>query len=173
MLTSTSYIVLGLVEWIGEATPYDLKQRVAESVGNFWTVPHSQLYAEPERLAASGYLSERREQGGRRRRLFSLTDRGREALAVWRSQPADDPLPELRDSGLLRLFFGADPQAIARTRLDAHREKLRNYEERLAGDSGAEPRGPWLALEAGIAHEREWVRFWGELAGRPSDPDAG
>ena len=120
MLTSTSYIVLGLVEWIGEATPYDLKRRVAETVGNFWTVPHSQLYAEPARLAASGHLSERREQDGRRRRLFSLTDQGREALSAWRSQPADDPLPELRDHGLLRLFFGADPQAIARARLVAH-----------------------------------------------------
>jgi DNA-binding PadR family transcriptional regulator len=163
MLTSTSYIVLGLVEWIGEATPYDLKQRIAETVGNFWSVPHSQLYAEPERLAASGHLVERREQGGRRRRLFSLTDHGREGLSAWRSQPADDPLPELRDPGLLRLFFGADPQAIARTRLDAHREKLRSYEERLARDSGAEPRGPWLPLEAGIGHEREWVRFWSEL----------
>ena len=34
----------------------------------------------------------------------------------------------------------------------------------LAGDPGAGPRGPWLALEAGIHHEREWVRFWEELA---------
>jgi len=172
MLTPTSYIVLGLVEWIGEATPYDLKRRVAETVGNFWTVPHSQLYAEPARLAASGHLSERREQDGRRRRLFSLTDQGREALSAWRSQPADDPLPELRDHGLLRLFFGADPQAIARARLVAHQEKLRSYEERLARDSGAQPRGPWLAIEAGIGHEREWVRFWGELAAQTSDPTA-
>lgn len=162
MLTSTSYIVLGLVEWIGEATPYDLKQRIAETVGNFWSVPHSQLYAEPERLAASGHLVERREQGGRRRRLFSLTDPGR-GRAVGVAVTAGGRSAPRRDPGLLRLFFGADPQAIARTRLDAHREKLRSYEERLARDSGAEPRGPWLPLEAGIGHEREWVRFWSEL----------
>ena len=54
----------------------------------------------------------------------------------------------------------------------AHQEKLRGYEERLARDSGAPPRGPWLALEAGIGHEREWVRFWGELAAQTSDPAA-
>ena len=67
-LTPTSYIVLGLLEAAdGEATPYDLKQAVAASVGNFWSIPHSQLYAEPERLARAGYLTEERETHGRRR----------------------------------------------------------------------------------------------------------
>ena len=48
-LTQTSYVVLGLVEQAGEATPYDLKQIVAATVGKFFSIPHSQLYAEPER----------------------------------------------------------------------------------------------------------------------------
>ena len=165
MLSPTSYIVLGLIERAGESTPYDLKQMVAASVGNFWSVPHSQLYAEPERLARAGLLTERREDGGRRRRLFSLTAQGRSELSNWRSQPSEDPLPELRDPGLLRLFFGAEPQALAATRLEAHRAKLRDYEEQSAYDPGDGPRGVWLALEAGVRHEREWVRFWEELAG--------
>ena len=38
----------------GEATPYRLKQMVAASVGNFWTLQHAQLYTEPERLAKAG-----------------------------------------------------------------------------------------------------------------------
>lgn len=165
MLTSTALIVLGLVEAAGEATPYDLKQMVGASVGNFWSVPHSQLYAEPERLAQAGLLSERREEGGRRRRLFALTDAGRAALEAWRAEPPDDPLPELRDPGLLRLFFGADPATLAAARVAAHRAKLAEYQERLAHDPGDGARGPWLALEAGVRHEREWVRFWEELAG--------
>ena len=53
-LTQTSYVVLGLVEQAGEATPYDLKQIVAATVGSFFSIPHSQLYAEPERLARRG-----------------------------------------------------------------------------------------------------------------------
>ena len=162
-LTPTSYIVLGLLEQAGEATPYDLKQRVAGSVGNFWSVPHSQLYAEPERLAAAGHLRERREPAGRRRRLYSLTERGREALAAWRAEPSRQ-LPELRDPGLLKLFFGAEESALAAVRRDAHRAKLAEYESRRRLDTGEGPRGPWRALEAGIAHEREWVRFWTELA---------
>ena len=81
-LTQTSYVVLGLVGQAGEVTPYDLKQIVAATIGNFFSIPHSQLYAEPERLAKAGYLSERRERTGRRRKHYSLTERdGRR----WRS----------------------------------------------------------------------------------------
>jgi hypothetical protein len=50
-LTTTSYIVLGLLSFSGPATPYDLKQMVAATVGHFWSLPHSQLYSEPTRLA--------------------------------------------------------------------------------------------------------------------------
>ena len=79
-LTHTSHIVLGLLSMSGEATPYDLKQMVAATVGHFWSLPHSQLYAEPARLARGGYVTEQREPDGRRRKLYSLTDRGRDAL---------------------------------------------------------------------------------------------
>ena len=75
-LTPTSFIVLGLIELSGEATPYDLKQAVGRSLGNFWSLQHAQLYSEPERLAEAGYLKERREEGGRRRRHYSLTAEG-------------------------------------------------------------------------------------------------
>ena len=46
-------------------------------MGGFFSIPHSQLYAEPERLARAGYLRERREQTGRRRKHYSLTEKGR------------------------------------------------------------------------------------------------
>lgn len=162
-LTPTSIIVLGLVEAAGEATPYDLKQGVAASVGNFWSVPHSQLYAEPDRLAEAGLLSERREEGGRRRRVYRITGQGRAALAAWRGEPPED-LGELREPGLLKLFFGADPVELARAQLELHRAKLAEYEERARFDPGTGPRGPWLALQAGIRHAREWIAFWEELA---------
>lgn len=156
-------IVLGLLKVAGEATPYELKQAVANSVGNFWSVPHSQLYAEPERLAKAEYVQERREASGRRRRIYSLTERGRRALEEWRHEPVMD-LPELRDPALLKLFFGADPATIAPAQLEAHRAKLAHYESVKATDDGRSPRGRWLTLEAGIRHEREWVAYWQELA---------
>ena len=154
--------MLGLLEWSGEATPYELKQAVAMTLGNFWSVQHAQLYSEPERLAKAGYLSERREVGGRRRRRYSLTAKGKAALAEWREEPTDQ-LSELRDLALLKLFFGADPAELGEVQLEAHQRKLGEYEVMRRMDPGEGARGPWLALDSGIGHEREWVRFWERL----------
>ena len=162
-LTPTSYIVLGLIEAAGEATPYDLKGMVAVSLGNFWSIQHAQLYTEPERLAKAGYLRERREQGGRRRKHYKVTKRGREALRVWREEPTDE-MTELRDLGLLKIFFGGDPGAMARAQLPAHESKLAEYEEIQRNAAEELPPGPRLALEAGIFHERAWLEFWSKFA---------
>lgn len=164
-LTPTSYIVLGLLDARGEATPYDLKGMIEVSVGNFWSVPHSQLYAEPARLAEAGYVKERRERGGRRKRHYTLTAKGRKALAAWRDEPTDQA-PELRDLSLLKMFFGGDPRGLAETQLEAHERKLAFYKGMKAADTGEGLRGAWLTLDAGIGHEEEWVRFWSRLAGK-------
>ena len=130
-------IVLGLLEF-GDATPYDLKTRVAGSVGSFWSVPHSALYAEPERLAKAGLVAERREQGGRRRREFSITAAGRRALEAWRAEP-EAGLAELRDPALLKVFFGADPARMAAAQLAAHQAKLAHYESIRRTTTAAAP----------------------------------
>jgi PadR family transcriptional regulator, regulatory protein AphA len=160
-LTETSYIVLGLLEQIEPATPYDLKRVAQASTINFWAVPHTQLYTECARLAQEGLLDERREQTGRRRRIYRLTKRGRRALDAWRSEPTGE-LEEVRDAGTLKLFFGGDPARLAAAQLEAHRLRLRSYEQ-LRADASDWPRGWRLALDAGIGHERESVRFWSRV----------
>jgi PadR family transcriptional regulator, regulatory protein AphA len=170
-LTPTSYIVLGLLAWAGESTPYRLKQLVAASVGNFWTLQHAQLYTEPERLAKAGYVSEQRERGGRRRRLYSITDRGREALRDWRGEPTG-AVAELRDQALLKLFFGADPALLGPAQLEAHRAKLAEYEEIRELLPADTPSGVRLALEAGISHERHQIGWW-QQAMVSADGDSG
>jgi DNA-binding PadR family transcriptional regulator len=169
-LTPTSYIVLGLLDFAGEATPYELKQGVAASIGNFWSIPHAQLYSEPQRLANAGYVSERREEGGRRRRHYTLTDKGREAIAAWRAAPADRSY-ELRDHGLLKLFFGADPAGVAEAQLQIHRDKLAEYERLEAAIPQRERRSGWLALTAGILHERTSIAYWEAVRGGRSPLD--
>jgi PadR family transcriptional regulator, regulatory protein AphA len=165
-LTPTSYIVLGLLERSGEATPYQLKGMLAGSVGNFWSLQHAQLYSEPERLAEAGYVERTREPGGRRRKRYRLTEAGRRALRAWVGEPSSE-LPELRDVALLKLFFGAEPRLLARAQLEAHCEKLRQYEERENLLGAQAPPGPLATLAAGIAHEREWVRYWAGLLDEP------
>jgi PadR family transcriptional regulator AphA len=162
-LTPTSAIVLGLLELIGEGTPYDLKQAVGITVGHFWTFQHAQLYTETERLAKAGLLREDREEGGRRRKRYSLTPAGRKALDGWRSELHTE-VPELRDLGMLKLFLGADPKALGEVQLAAHESKLDEYYEIRKLDQGLEPRGPFVALEAGIEYEKQMIRFWKRLA---------
>jgi PadR family transcriptional regulator AphA len=151
--------VLGLLDMSGEATPYELKQAVALTLGNFWSVQHAQLYSEPERLAKAGYLSERREEGGRRRRRYSLTAKGKRALEEWRETPTGQ-LSELRDLALLKLFFGADPAELAPMQIEAHRSKLAEYEQIRLTMPESVPEGPRLALEAGIASARQQIDWW-------------
>lgn len=161
-LTPTSHIVLGLLSLAGQASPYELKRMVSVGVGNFWSLQHAQLYTEPQRLAAAGYLTEDQESGGRRRKRYALTARGKGALEGWLAAPTTG-FTELRDLGLLKLFFGADPAVVAKAQLQVHQDKLAEYSELHRTQGGSMPQGPRLALEAGIGHEREWVGFWRKL----------
>jgi len=187
-LTPTSYLVLGLLEREGPSTPYDLERQVAATLGNFWSFPHTLLYSEPPRLAGLGLLRETREQDGRRRRIFAITSAGHEALEAWLEQPAGVPT-ELRDLGLLQLFFSDLAPAAARLRLAEHQlaihgRKLSTYE----GDARLERREPtsgrglrtvehWRGetLPMGLLYERAAVEFWAGVADRAlrsAEPDA-
>jgi PadR family transcriptional regulator, regulatory protein AphA len=161
-LSDTSFVVLGLLEAAGnEATPYDLKQFAKLGVFDFWSVPHTQIYTECERLAEAGLLSERREQGGRRRRFYRLTEEGRMALERWRQEPTEE-LYDLRDLAGLKLFFGAPPGPLAEAQLRTHERKLAEMEGVLENAADL-PEGMRLALEWGIASERNMVSFWSRL----------
>ncbi len=171
-LTPISYTVLGLVARLGAATPYDLKREVSKAIGYFWSFPHSQLYAEPPRLVTLGLLREEREESGRRRRTYTLTRRGREALDAWLREPTSEPT-QIRDLGLLKLFFAdaLEPEQVvelARAQERVHRERLKHYEaieERLRGRDDAA--FPYATLRMGILCERAFVRFWSGVVARP------
>ena len=162
-LTPTSYIVLGLISAAGRATPYDLKRVHQQGIGGFWELNHAQIYAEPDRLVKGGFLSVDQEEGGRRRKLYELTDAGREAFAAWLASPTE-AFTELRDPGLLQLFFGAEPGPLAEAQRRIHADRLAEYEGLRDGEAQHWPPGPRLVLESGIGHEREWLRFWKGLA---------
>jgi PadR family transcriptional regulator, regulatory protein AphA len=165
-LTETSYVVLGLVEHLQPATAYDLKRLAELSTFNFWSVPHSQLYAECSRLSHAGLLDEVREHTGRRRRIYRMSESGRHALESWRHSTGSGTFV-LRDVGTLKLFFGADPVKLAQAQIEVHSARLEGYEE-LRERIAEGPAGWRLALEHGIGHEREFIRFWSTLAARES-----
>ena len=121
-LTGNSYAVLALLEQFGESTSYDIKQAIEVSIRNFWPVPHTTAYEEPARLASGGYLSVRQEEEGRRRRFYSLTEKGHEALAAWASDPEVAP-PQLREEAILKVFAGGPPGPLAEARRAWHEAK--------------------------------------------------
>jgi DNA-binding PadR family transcriptional regulator len=160
-LTEASYIVLGLLDLSEPATPYDLKQFAKVSVFYAWSTPHSQIYSECARLTEEGFLDESREDGGRRRRFYKLTARGRSALEKWRGEPTDR-IHEGRSLAALKLFFGTDPVALAEAQLPMHRQRLREMEASVSYP--ALPKSIRLTTELGINQERALIRFWSRLA---------
>lgn len=170
-LTPTSYLVLGLVAQLQPVTSYAMKQYVGLSIGYFWSFPHSQLYAEPARLVMAGLLTEDVETSGRRRRRYSITPAGREALAAWLAEPTSQ-FTEIRDLAMLKLFFGGLADDVSRRALaieqqrvhQARREEYEALQARYAGIAD-----PWQlrTLDIGIRCESAFVAFWSELAADP------
>lgn len=158
-LTGTSYAVLALLGEFGESTSYEIKQWLERSIENFWPVPHTTAYEEPARLAEAGYLSARQEEGGRRRRVYSLTGQGREALRGWAAEPAT-AAPQLRDEAMLKLFAGAEPGPLLERRAPWHREKLeelRGYLEAVENSEAHAASG--RTLRAGIAYHKKMLEL--------------
>jgi PadR family transcriptional regulator, regulatory protein AphA len=172
-LGPTSYVVLGSIALRGPSTSYDLKRFIDVALGRFWSFAHSQLYAEPDRLARAGLLTVHREEGGRRRRTYAVTQTGRDALDAWLGEPSPGN-PELRDLGLLKLFFSelGDEEAFEALVLEQaaiHRQMLARYEWlwRRYGERLDYARRT-LPLEAGLRVERSLLEFWEALADEQS-----
>jgi PadR family transcriptional regulator AphA len=137
------------------------------------------LYSEPPRLAALGLVTETRETGGRRRRVFAITPEGTEALGAWLDRPSDAPT-ELRDPGLLQLIFADLASDDARLRraerqLAVHQAKLAAYrEDELAVRRPDRPqRGQrtvehWRGetLPMGLRYEGAAVEFWTDVVAK-------
>jgi DNA-binding PadR family transcriptional regulator len=128
-LSLFSYMVLGLVGERG-AGPYDLRRMAAQGRIYDWA-GESQYYVEPKRLAKLGYLEARREPGKTRERtVYTLTDKGLDALADWARTPVH--FPRLQHEGLVRLLV-ADlvGEATVREGIGTLREDIADLAARL------------------------------------------
>jgi DNA-binding PadR family transcriptional regulator len=103
-LKPTAYLILGMLNR-GVETGYSIKRTVGLSTRFFWAASLAQVYPELAALKGNGYVVSADEPyGARPRKTHSLTGKGRAALDDWlRSDRVPDL--ELRDEGLLRLFF--------------------------------------------------------------------
>ena len=167
-LSSTAYVILGMLR-NEPRSGYEIKQAVDNSTRFFWAASYGQIYPELARLAKAGLVEGTAQPtGGRRRTVYRLTEAGREELRRWLQEPPERL--ELRDEGLLKLFFaGAADRRKAAEVIDA---KQRLMEEKLAALRAVEPQAkataehdpfPYLVLRYGI-ESSEWVIDWCERA---------
>ncbi len=129
-LSLFSYEVLGLVGRDG-AGPHDLLRMARRGRILDWA-GESQYYVEPKRLARLGYLEARTEPGRTRpRTVYSLTDKGLEALRAYARTPV--AFTPVKSEPLLRLLL-ADlvGEDVTREALGTLRDDLVDLRERLA-----------------------------------------
>ncbi|HEY1356951.1 MAG TPA: hypothetical protein VGF21_01470 [Thermoleophilaceae bacterium] len=129
-LSLFSIEILGLVGSQG-AGAHDLLRMARDARFLDWA-GESQYYVEPKRLAGLGYLEARREPGKTRERtVYTLTDKGREALRAHAESPVR--FTPLKNEALVRLMIGdLVGDAATREGIGALREDLDDLAVRLA-----------------------------------------
>jgi hypothetical protein len=114
------------------------------------------------------------EGHGRRRKLYSLTDAGRDVLRQWFDSPVHEQ-HEVRDLGLLKLVFAGltDPahiRRLAEEQIGLHRQRLAEYDLIISGwTSFSQPNQ--VTVRMGQLHEQAYVTFWQSILDEPPAMD--
>ncbi|MFE7760458.1 PadR family transcriptional regulator [Streptomyces sp. NPDC057438] len=171
----------------GEASGYDLAKAFDATVANFWMSTPQQLYRELDRMETDGLVTARVVEQERRpnKRLYSLTEAGREAVRAYTAEPLGKPAV-IRDELLVKVqcLDAGDLDAVRHAvteRMEWATAKLARYERLrlrlLDGRSEeayfaeAERIGPYLTLLRGMSFERDNLQ-WGDMALRRLDQRA-
>src|SRR6266540_2414695 len=86
-LTTTSYAVLAQVA-VRPWSTYELAQQRVRYFRYVWPRAESAIYREVKRLSSMGLLEAKKEHVGKRARtVYSITEKGREALRAWLATP--------------------------------------------------------------------------------------
>jgi PadR family transcriptional regulator AphA len=166
-LTPTARVILGMLK-LGVRTGYEIKKAIDTSTRFFWGASFGQIYPELHRLREQGLVASKDEPRGRVKRTeYTLTEQGEQMLREWLTD-TESFIFEVRDEGLLRLFFGdvltrEEVLANLRARREFFDFVLARFREiELAARTGFADESqlyPLLALRYGIGLV-EWSRDW-------------
>ena len=169
-LGEPAYVVLGMVR-LGARSGYEIKQAVELSIRFFWTISQAQIYPSLEQLERAGLVKGRSDPADRRRRrTYAITRAGEAALRAWLLRRAPMPF-ELRDIGLVKLFFA---DALDRDQALALLAAVkRRSEERVTALHAIEPAAeaaedegdthPLVTLRMGIAFHQAMIAVCAEF----------
>jgi len=97
------YGVLGLLA-VRPMSTYELAKHFDRSLGRLWPRARSKLFEAPKKLEELGFARATPGRVGRRpRTVYSITPKGRRALAAWLRTPGSGP--EIEFEQLLKIFF--------------------------------------------------------------------
>ncbi len=148
-LSTTSYAILGLLA-VKSWTTHELVQQVDRSLRRIWPRAQSKLYEEPKKLVAHGLARATDDPVGRRRRTrYTITAKGRRALAAWLREPGDGPILEFEQ--LLKVGFadgGAKADVLANIEATRAWVLAENEENLATARAYLEGRGAFPEREA-------------------------
>jgi PadR family transcriptional regulator, regulatory protein AphA len=159
--TAVTWAALGLLA-ARPRSGYDLKQAVDRTIRHFWAASYGQIYPELKRLEDQGLVRGRHEpSGGRARTVYELTEAGTAALERWLQADAG-PSYELRDEGMLKLFFS---DSLPERRIDivramrAREERALTHLRSIEPHASQGPAGSYLTLQMGIELTESAIRW--------------
>lgn len=128
---SLKYSILGLLHY-RDLHGYRIKEVIEQNFGHMWSINYGQIYPNLKKMLEEGLIDVEEENriGGKGppRKLYSITDKGKEIFAQWlASSPEREML--LRDPFLMRfVFFGFGEKEKALTIID---EQIDHYQQQL------------------------------------------
>ena len=158
----THAILTALLE--EDLTGYELAKQFDVSLGFFWTASHQQIYQTLKRLYAEELVIAREvtQTGKPDKRVYALTESGREALEAW--VLSETKKRKVTDELFAKLYTVGHSSTTAvidavTQRQHSHREKLALY-QKIKSRNYAVPsklpdkkKGIYLALLAGLRQE--------------------
>lgn len=165
------YVLLGILSY-QSMTGYQVKSFMETSTAHFWYAKQSQLYSTLKKLEERGFLtSEIEEQQDRPdRRIYTITDEGRQELETWLAQPMTE-LEQTKDTLLLKLFFSARlEKGTILAQLRVQRALMEQYASSLRDDVKQEIEEA-AAVQPHLARDSvlwELTRRYGEMVAETS-----
>jgi DNA-binding PadR family transcriptional regulator len=156
-LTATSYAILGLLA-LKPWTTYELAQQMDRALGRFWPRAESKIYEEPKKLVAHGLAKASTELVGKRpRTVYTITPKGRRALAEW--VPTSGAGPVIEFEQLIKVFFA---EHATKGALLANLEQVREESGQLLGMNARVPQA-YLAGEGPFPERLPWLILVGQF----------
>jgi PadR family transcriptional regulator AphA len=127
------YVLLGFLSQ-GNAHGYELHQRLSHDLNQLWHLSQSQVYNILNRLEGQGYITGTVHKQAKLppKRLFELTNAGREHFEVWLASPTRSSVRAIRIEFTSRLYFSLSREADLAARIVAEQiDDTRKSLERL------------------------------------------